>query len=106
MKGVREVCDRYPPAVVEPSVKAQVLFSWKGSKDNHLTLEKGLVVSVLEQNDKWWSGEVEGRVGWFPKTFVRLLDPEPPPPPPPQQQQQQQPRCATLNSLNPKHAFP
>ena len=58
------------------SVQAKVLFSWKGSKDNHLSLVRGEVVQVLQQSDKWWSGELQGKVGWFPKTFVKILEPD------------------------------
>ena len=56
-----------------PPSKAKVLFAWKGSKDNHLSLRKGALVTVYEQKDKWWSGELEGNVGWFPKTFVKII---------------------------------
>ena len=67
-----------------------MLFSWKGSKENHLSLVKGEVVQVLQQSDKWWSGEHNGSMGWFPKTFVKILDtpaepqsqPKPPKPSP------------------------
>lgn len=56
-----------------PPSKAKVLFAWKGSKDNHLSLKKGALVTVYEQKDKWWSGELDGNVGWFPKTFVKII---------------------------------
>lgn len=59
------------------AVNAQVIFSWQGSKDNHLSLVRGEVVCVLEQREKWWSGEYQGKVGWFPKTFVKILDTPP-----------------------------
>ena len=54
-----------------------MIFSWTGSKDNHLSLERGKVVRVLEQKEKWWSGEFEGKVGWFPKTFVKIMESPP-----------------------------
>ena len=60
-----------------PPVEAKVLFSWKGSKDNHLSLVRGSVVRVLQRSEKWWSGEYQGKVGWFPKTFVKILDTSP-----------------------------
>lgn len=56
-----------------PPTKAKVLFSWQGSKDNHLSLNRGAVLTVYEQNEKWWSGELGGKVGWFPKTFVKII---------------------------------
>lgn len=51
---------------------AVVIFSWQGSKDNHLTITKGDRIGILQQGDKWWSGEKDGKVGWFPRTFVKL----------------------------------
>ena len=63
-------------AVAPPSVKAKVLFAWQGSKDNHLSLKKGALLTVYEQKEKWWSGELEGKVGWFPKTFVKIVSDE------------------------------
>lgn len=53
-----------------------MLFAWQGSKDNHLSLKRGAVVTVYEQGDKWWSGELDGKVGWFPKTFVKTISDE------------------------------
>ena len=69
-------------------MQAKVLFSWKGSKDNHLSLVEGEVIQVLQQSEKWWSGQLEDKVGWFPKTFVKVLDTSPQsssPAPPPSQ---------------------
>jgi len=51
-----------------------VKFTWQGTKGNHLSLVKGEEIQVLEQGDKWWSGQSNGKVGWFPKTFVKLVE--------------------------------
>ena len=66
----------FPTHVAPPPVKAKVLFAWQGSKDNHLSLKKGALLTVYEQKEKWWSGELEGKVGWFPKTFVKIVSDE------------------------------
>lgn len=61
-----------------------MLFTWRGSKDNQLSIMKGEVVTVLQQSEKWWSGEVDGKVGglfglfggsagcWLPVLLVSL----------------------------------
>ncbi|XP_076372509.1 dynamin associated protein 160 isoform X6 [Tachypleus tridentatus] len=54
-------------------LQAQALFPWKAKKDNHLTFNKGDVISVKEQQDMWWYGEFQGKVGWFPKSYVKLI---------------------------------
>ena len=59
---------------IAPLMQAQVIYSWEGTKANHLSLFEGEVIRVLQRSEKWWSGEYNGCVGWFPKTYVKLLD--------------------------------
>uniref|UniRef100_A0A7N5ZTS7 Intersectin 2b n=1 Tax=Anabas testudineus TaxID=64144 RepID=A0A7N5ZTS7_ANATE len=49
---------------------AQALCSWTAKTDNHLNFNKDDVIKVLEQQENWWLGEVNGEQGWFPKTYV------------------------------------
>ncbi|XP_078205950.1 intersectin-2 isoform X4 [Callithrix jacchus] len=58
--------------VVE-NLKAQALCSWTAKKDNHLNFSKHDVITVLEQQENWWFGEVHGRRGWFPKSYVKII---------------------------------
>uniref|UniRef100_A0A8C3LAR3 Intersectin 2 n=1 Tax=Chrysolophus pictus TaxID=9089 RepID=A0A8C3LAR3_CHRPC len=55
------------------NLKAQALCSWTAKKDNHLNFSKNDIISVLEQQENWWFGEVHGGRGWFPKSYVKLL---------------------------------
>lgn len=43
-------------------LQAQALYPWKAKKDNHLTFNKGDVILVKEQQEMWWSGEINGKV--------------------------------------------
>ncbi|XP_070767297.1 intersectin-2-like [Enoplosus armatus] len=52
---------------------AQALCSWTAKTDNHLNFNKDDVIQVLEQQENWWLGELNGEQGWFPKTYVTLL---------------------------------
>lgn len=52
---------------------AQALCSWTAKTDNHLNFNKDDVIHVLEQQENWWLGELNGDQGWFPKTYVTLL---------------------------------
>lgn len=55
-------------------IKARVLFDYKKAADDELTLSSGEIVTVLEKNledEGWWKGELNGRVGVFPGEFVR-----------------------------------
>ena len=45
--------------------EAKALFNWN---DSHLTIHKGDIISLLQQGDKWWFGELNGQVGVVPKS--------------------------------------
>lgn len=55
------------------NVLAQALCSWTAKTDNHLNFNKDDVIHVLEQQENWWLGELNGEKGWFPKTYVTVL---------------------------------
>ncbi|KAJ7344208.1 hypothetical protein JRQ81_000158 [Phrynocephalus forsythii] len=58
---------------VVQNLKAQALCSWTAKKDNHLNFSKNDIITVLEQQENWWFGEVNGGRGWFPKSYVKIL---------------------------------
>jgi hypothetical protein len=45
-----------------------------GKKDNHLSFDKNEVITVRDQQGPWWSGELNGKIGWFPKAYVKQLE--------------------------------
>lgn len=49
------------------------LYPYRAKKDDHLSFNKNDVIIVKEQQDMWWSGELNGDKGWFPKSYVKLL---------------------------------
>ncbi|XP_031554337.1 intersectin-1-like isoform X2 [Actinia tenebrosa] len=51
---------------------AVALYAYRGKKDDMLSFAKGDLISITEQQDMWWSGELNGKVGWFPKSYVKL----------------------------------
>ncbi|CAF1382771.1 unnamed protein product [Adineta ricciae] len=69
-------------------IKARVLFDYKKSADDELSLAVGDIVTVLEkhlEDDGWWKGELNGRIGVFPDNYVEELPP------------------STMPSINTKH---
>ncbi|KAK6490049.1 intersectin-2 isoform X1 [Huso huso] len=71
-----------PPGSVSPEhsqgqvvdhLQAQALCSWTAKKDNHLNFSKDDIITVLEQQDNWWLGELQGVKGWFPKSYVKVM---------------------------------
>jgi hypothetical protein len=47
---------------------------YSGKKDNHLSFDKNEIISVREQQGPWWSGELNGKIGWFPRAYVKQLE--------------------------------
>uniref|UniRef100_A0A8C9ZHF7 Intersectin 2a n=1 Tax=Sander lucioperca TaxID=283035 RepID=A0A8C9ZHF7_SANLU len=52
---------------------ARAVSSWSATSETHLNLSSdGDVISVLQQREDWWLGQLNGTRGWFPKTYVTL----------------------------------
>ncbi|XP_041660585.1 intersectin-2a isoform X2 [Cheilinus undulatus] len=63
---------------------ARAVSSWSSTSETHLSSDlgdaitallsfsQGDVISVLQQKDDWWLGQLNGTQGWFPKSYVTL----------------------------------
>ncbi|XP_067427721.1 intersectin-2a isoform X3 [Thunnus thynnus] len=65
---------------------ARAVSSWSATSETHLSLassagdvittllsfSQGDVISVLQQRDDWWLGQLNGTQGWFPKSYVTV----------------------------------
>uniref|UniRef100_UPI0037E91A76 intersectin-2-like isoform X1 n=1 Tax=Semicossyphus pulcher TaxID=241346 RepID=UPI0037E91A76 len=65
---------------------ARAISSWSATSDTHLNLSTGVddvitallsfsqgdIISVLQQKEDWWLGQLNGTQGWFPKSYVAL----------------------------------
>jgi len=52
------------------------MYPYTALNDDELDLTEGDIITVLDQNledDGWWKGEMNGKVGVFPDNFVELL---------------------------------
>lgn len=56
------------------ALKVITIAPYTGKKENHLSFNKGEIINVREQQEAWWSGELNGKIGWFPKSYVKELD--------------------------------
>jgi len=55
-------------------IKGVALFDFEAQDYNELDLQRGDVVFILQQNeDGWWGGELNGRLGFFPNTYIQLI---------------------------------
>ncbi|TPX63785.1 hypothetical protein SpCBS45565_g06360 [Spizellomyces sp. 'palustris'] len=53
--------------------KARAAYAYEGGADD-LRLDVGDVVKVEQEQGEWLYGRVDGRAGWFPKTYVDVID--------------------------------
>ena len=66
---------RLPPRRAAKGVYALVMYDFPGEEDDELPLREGQKVRVTRQHESgWWTGEINGNVGVFPVTYVKLLD--------------------------------
>ena len=55
-------------------VYALVIYDFPGTDEDELPLREGQKVRVTRQHPSgWWTGEINGKVGIFPATYVKLL---------------------------------
>ncbi|CRK88948.1 CLUMA_CG002612, isoform A [Clunio marinus] len=55
--------------------RCKVIYSYKESKEDELTLAVGDLIEVFEEvEDGWWKGKLGNKVGVFPSNFVELID--------------------------------
>ena len=54
----------------------KVLFDYEAQKEDELTIVVGDTIDVLKQGDDgWWEGKtVDGRLGYFPSTYVEKVE--------------------------------
>ncbi|KAK6187699.1 hypothetical protein SNE40_005666 [Patella caerulea] len=59
--------------IAPEGLTAKATYPWKARQENHLTFNKDDTIIVKEQQDMWWLGELNGKTGWFPKAYVKLV---------------------------------
>ena len=54
------------------NVQAQALYTWRAKKSSQLSFNKGSIITVKEQQELWWYGDLAGMEGWFPRSYVTV----------------------------------
>ena len=54
------------------SGQARALYAWHAEEDDELTIEKGDLIENVKDGG-WWEGEINGKRGFVPKNFVKLI---------------------------------
>ncbi|CAF0927877.1 unnamed protein product [Adineta ricciae] len=75
VNGLNELV-RNEAAKKNSPIKARVLYDYKATADDELTLAADDIVTVLDKNledEGWWKGEINGRIGVFPDNYVEEI---------------------------------
>ena len=55
--------------------KYRALFTYAGQHDDELAFNAGDVITLLSKDEEaWWKGELDGRVGVFPSNYVEEIN--------------------------------
>ncbi|CCE86551.1 Piso0_005047 [Millerozyma farinosa CBS 7064] len=58
-----------------PPFSVKSIYEYKSDHDDDLTFPAGVVITVTDiEDDDWYSGELNGKTGIFPKNFVKVLE--------------------------------
>jgi hypothetical protein len=53
--------------------QATALYDFKPEADNELGFAEGDVINIIKQEGDWWTGELRGKRGLLPATYVQLI---------------------------------
>ncbi|XP_060769787.1 intersectin-2a [Neoarius graeffei] len=62
-----------PAATHIQHTQAVALCAWTATTDTQLGFSKDDIITVMEQQENWWYGELGENRGWFPKTHVSMV---------------------------------
>ena len=64
-----------PPKPVRET--ARVVYGYAAQQPHELELEEGDVIAILSKDcgddDGWWTGQLKGKIGYFPRDFVEVI---------------------------------
>lgn len=86
MPNVKRPCSSNLTPQPSAPLHARAVSSWSATSETHLNLSSGAgdiitallsfsqgdIISVLQQREDWWLGQLNGTQGWFPKSYVTL----------------------------------
>lgn len=56
------------------NIQVEALYSWKARKSTQISFNRNDIILVSEQQDQWFFGEINAAKGWFPKSYVKVLE--------------------------------
>lgn len=61
-----------------PREQARVIFEYNAANEDELSIKPGEIIDIISkkiQDQGWWMGELNGKIGMFPDNFVELVKP-------------------------------
>ena len=58
-------------------MKVKALYDFVARTENEISFKKGDIVKVLDQDEGWWLGELDGKEGLFPANYVEAVQEQP-----------------------------
>ncbi|VDM83510.1 unnamed protein product, partial [Strongylus vulgaris] len=75
VKSVSTPKEAVPPETVAVICKCVAQFPWKARNEGDLSFSKGDPIEIIEQQEMKWRGrKADGSTGWFPKSYVRIVN--------------------------------
>ena len=72
-KPAAEKSDEKEETTKKPQYRA--LYTYAGQHDDELAFNAGDIISLISKDEEaWWKGELDGRVGVFPSNYVEELN--------------------------------
>ncbi|ESO86250.1 hypothetical protein LOTGIDRAFT_129539, partial [Lottia gigantea] len=55
--------------------RCKVLYDYSATRGDEISIKTGEIINIYEkQTDGWWKGELQGKVGIFPSTYIEEID--------------------------------
>ena len=51
--------------------KCVTLYHYDGVEDDELTFDEGMTIQIVNKEDMWWTGVLNGKEGVFPANYVK-----------------------------------
>ncbi|CAH6723003.1 hypothetical protein CLIB1444_12S02080 [[Candida] jaroonii] len=51
----------------------RALYDYQAQQDGDLTIQKGDIIQVIDQEGQWWEGKIDNNTGKFPYNYVEIL---------------------------------
>lgn len=57
--------------------KVRARYNFTARSEKELSFNKGDVITVTDQDEEWWYGEIDGKEGLLPSNYVEVIEEKP-----------------------------